>query len=81
MDVRQRPRPLLISFLFCILIHGAFSIDWNSDIVPTDQELEEAKKDALSTYFGKQVDNGKLFRSYEYMLKLVGEHVDVPLKQ
>lgn len=82
MDGRQRPRPLLISvILLSILLYGTHAIDWDSDIVPTDQELEAAKKDALNIYFGKQIDDGKLFRSYEYMSKLVGDHVDVSLKQ
>jgi hypothetical protein len=75
---RQRPRPFL---LFAILFCATNAIDWNSDIVPTDQELETAKKDALSVYFGSQVESGSLFRSYEDMLKLVGDHVDVPLKE
>lgn len=57
------------------------AIDWDSDIVPTQEELETAKNDALSQYFGHKAENGKLFRSYTHMMELVGEHVDVPLKQ
>jgi hypothetical protein len=81
MHGRRRLRPLfLLISLFLFNINGAFAIDWDSDIVPTADELETAKKDALSIYFGKQADDEKLYRSYEYMSKLVGEHVDVPLK-
>lgn len=83
MNGRQRPRRILISFLLLIgfLLHKANAINWDSDIIPTADELEAAKKDALSIYFGKDTENGKLFRTYEYMLKLVGKHVDVPFEQ
>jgi hypothetical protein len=88
MSGRQRPRPThifsflfpLISFLFICTLNTQ-AIDWNSDIVPTAEELENAKKDALNAYFGQSYENGKLFRNFEYMDKLVGKHVDVSLKQ
>ncbi|CAD5210609.1 unnamed protein product [Bursaphelenchus xylophilus] len=58
------------------------SINWDSDIVPTQQELENAKKDALSLYFGiKAEENQTLFRGWKEMKKVVGDFEDVPLKE
>jgi hypothetical protein len=57
------------------------AIDWNSDIVPTAEELENAKRDALNIYFSGKIEDLKLFRSYEEMQKVVGDFVDVPTKE
>jgi hypothetical protein len=59
--------------------HATLAIDWNSDIVPSQDELQAQDKDALAKYFGKQMDNTNLFRTYETMERLVGEFKDVPL--
>lgn len=73
----------MISFLliFSCLLYKTRAIDWDSDIVPTNDELENAKRDALSMYFGKDVENDKLFRSFKSMDKLVGKHIDVPIER
>lgn len=54
-------------------------IDWNSDIVANPQEVQAEDHDALANYFGEQMNNPELFRSYEAMKQLVGEFKDVPL--
>jgi hypothetical protein len=79
----NKPQLKLISFLFIPLLYVqlAKAIDWDGDIIPTAEEIENAKKDALSTYFGKSIDDGKLFRSFEYMDKLVGKYKDVTIEQ
>uniref|UniRef100_A0A914L0K0 Peptidase M14 carboxypeptidase A domain-containing protein n=1 Tax=Meloidogyne incognita TaxID=6306 RepID=A0A914L0K0_MELIC len=56
-------------------------IDWNSDIVPNQAELKAQNNDALSKYFGTDINNLEIFRSYEIMQKLVGEYKDVPLEK
>ncbi|CAK5124736.1 unnamed protein product [Meloidogyne enterolobii] len=56
-------------------------IDWNSDIVPNQAELNAQNNDALSKYFGTDINNLEIFRSYEIMQKLVGEFKDVPLEK
>lgn len=61
-------------FLFISL---ANSIDWDSDIVPNDNELALARQDALSKYFGQDAENSTLFKSREEMEKLVGPFKDV----
>ncbi|KAI6239801.1 Carboxypeptidase D [Aphelenchoides fujianensis] len=72
-----RPSALLFVLLAASL-GSVHAIDWNSDIVPTVQELDAAKRDALSQYFAGHVEDPVLFRSYETMQKTVGEFTDVP---
>jgi hypothetical protein len=55
------------------------SIDWNSDIVPSQNELQAQKNDPLTKYFGDRIEDQHLFRSYETMERLLGEFKDVPL--
>jgi hypothetical protein len=45
------------------------------------KELEAEKHDALSQYFGKEIQNADLFRSYERMRSLVGDIEDVPAQE
>ncbi|KAK6034411.1 hypothetical protein COOONC_28083 [Cooperia oncophora] len=44
-------------------------INWDSDIVASNQESEYAERDALSTYFGADKENLTIFPSYEVMKK------------
>ena len=53
-------------------------INWDSDIIASPDELQQAKYDALSKYFGDQIDNSTLFRTRDVMQKLVGDFEDVP---
>uniref|UniRef100_A0A1I8B8A2 Peptidase S41 n=1 Tax=Meloidogyne hapla TaxID=6305 RepID=A0A1I8B8A2_MELHA len=78
-------KPSFNSFVIFILLLNAsnfiLSIDWNSDIVPNQAEIQAQNNDALSKYFGVDTDNLEIFRSYESMQKLVGEFKDVPLEK
>ena len=69
----------LLIFLFLELLYCVHSIDWNSDIVPNQKELKAQDNDALAKYFGEQVENADLFRTYQSMQNIVGEFKDVPL--
>uniref|UniRef100_A0A915DBI3 Peptidase M14 carboxypeptidase A domain-containing protein n=1 Tax=Ditylenchus dipsaci TaxID=166011 RepID=A0A915DBI3_9BILA len=71
---------LVIALIISLLPYTNANIDWNSDIVPSDQELKAEKHDALTQYFGDKIEGGKLFRSHETMQKLVGNFTDVPLE-
>lgn len=53
-------------------------INWDSDIVASPSELQQAKNDALSRYFGSQIDNSTLFRTRDVMKDLIGDFEDVP---
>ncbi|CAD5207809.1 unnamed protein product [Bursaphelenchus okinawaensis] len=76
-----RPTVFLILFTGTVFILNVSGINWDSDIIPTQQELESAKKDALSMYFGlKAEENQTLFRGWQDMKKVVGEFQDVPIK-
>lgn len=52
-------------------------INWDADIIASPLELQNEKHDALSQYFGDQIQNETLFRSREAMEKLVGSFEDV----
>ncbi|VDM42037.1 unnamed protein product [Toxocara canis] len=65
------------SLLLATLCRIGTSLDWNSDIVATDAELELAHHDALSKYFGDLINNDSIFYSRERMQQLVGAFIDV----
>ena len=64
-------------WLFILFLHSAICIDWDSDIIATEDEFHRAHHDPLYTYFGKQVENVTFFHSREAMQKIVGEFKDV----
>ena len=55
-------------------------IDWDSDIIPSQEELVAEKRDPLTRYFSEATNNTKLFRTYEGMQKLIGNYQDVPIE-
>lgn len=72
---------LSILFFRLILVSNVFAIDWNSDIVSSAFEKEEEKKDALSLFFGQQINDTKLFRTRQIMRQHIGPIIDVPLTE
>lgn len=68
---------------YSIILNTCFvySLDWNSEIVATAQELSIAHHDALYTYFGKKVDDGTFFLSRESVQKQIGDYVDVNIER
>jgi hypothetical protein len=69
-------------FISILLIFSSITngINWDSDIVPNPNEIDLARKDALSKYFGENAENSTLFKSREEMEKIVGEFKDVDKK-
>ncbi|KAJ1368143.1 hypothetical protein KIN20_029212 [Parelaphostrongylus tenuis] len=61
---------------FFQLSWGLF-INWDSDIIATNQETKAAEGDALSLHFGANKFNLSIFPSYEEMKKRVGPFTDV----
>lgn len=75
---------LSATIFLCIILLAlpdAWGIDWDQDIIPSPEEEAAAKNDALSKYFGAQVSNLTLFRSYQIMERIVGKFKDVPEKE
>lgn len=74
-------RIFFFTFILDSDITNVFSIDWNSDIVPSQDELQAQNNDTLSRYFNKLIDNTDLFRTYDSMQKIIGDFKDVPFNR
>lgn len=61
--------PLWISF--------AWSLDWDSDIITTEEERQKEENDALSKYFNATKRDLAHFPSWEKMNETIGEFEDV----
>ncbi|GMT28354.1 hypothetical protein PFISCL1PPCAC_19651 [Pristionchus fissidentatus] len=67
--------------LFLSLIPLSSSLDWDSDIVTTDEEKIKEDKDHLSQYFNETKKNADFFPSWHNMSKLIGPFEDVDEKK
>uniref|UniRef100_A0A0N5BFY9 Peptidase_M14 domain-containing protein n=1 Tax=Strongyloides papillosus TaxID=174720 RepID=A0A0N5BFY9_STREA len=56
-------------------------LDWNSDIVPTNNDIEGAKSDALVRYFGDKAEESSIFLTYDNVSNLIGEYTDIDKKR
>ena len=68
----------LLASLILIFLPFINAINWDEDIIASPLEVQNEKLDALSHYFGSQIQNETIFRSKEAMQKIVGEFEDVP---
>lgn len=69
---------IFVAFLSFLQLTSTSPINWDSDIIASPVEVLNEKYDALSHYFGKQIQNESLFRSLDGMKNIVGEFEDVP---
>ncbi|KJH42997.1 zinc carboxypeptidase [Dictyocaulus viviparus] len=74
--LRMLAKLLYLVFMSCQLT-SSYSINWDSDIIATDEETAYAEKDALSLYFGASKSDAKIFPSFEEMKKKIGPFIDV----
>uniref|UniRef100_A0A0N4ZDS9 Peptidase_M14 domain-containing protein n=1 Tax=Parastrongyloides trichosuri TaxID=131310 RepID=A0A0N4ZDS9_PARTI len=56
-------------------------LNWDSDVEPSEKDLEGAKKDALSLYFGENAEKSPLFLTYDNISNMIGEYDNVPEKR
>ncbi|GMT00523.1 hypothetical protein PENTCL1PPCAC_22697 [Pristionchus entomophagus] len=72
-----------MAFLYklCILVPlvvpSIWSLDWNSDIITTQEEREKEENDALSKYFNATKRDVNHFPSWEKMKEMIGSFEDV----
>ncbi|CAJ0946672.1 unnamed protein product, partial [Mesorhabditis belari] len=63
--------------LFALFPFLTSALDWNSDIVTTDELKRLGEQDALHQYYGKFVDDREMFPSLDSMKERVGNFEEV----
>uniref|UniRef100_A0A0K0E7J7 Peptidase M14 carboxypeptidase A domain-containing protein n=1 Tax=Strongyloides stercoralis TaxID=6248 RepID=A0A0K0E7J7_STRER len=56
-------------------------LDWDSDIVASEKDIEGAKSDALIRYFGDNAENSPIFLTYDNVSTLIGDYYAVDKKK
>lgn len=66
-----------LCILWSLWVSSIWGMDWDSDIITTQQEREKEENDALSKYFNATKRDLNHFPSWDKMKEIIGEFEDV----